>query len=91
MSEKNMNLNLAINPLPETDLKCDVNFQTREQASEFAKQWTRKTLMGHVISKATVTVTNVTKDSLAWINEYAENINYLASKSNKDLLSELGL
>lgn len=86
-----MNLNLTINPLPETDLKCDVNFQTREQANEFAKQWTRKTLMGHVISKTTVSVQNVTTETQKWINEYAENINFLASKTNEDLLNDLGL
>lgn len=86
-----MNLSLAVNPLPETDLTCDVKFNTREQANEFAKQWTRKTLMGHVICKTTVSVSNVTKESLKWINEYAEELNYLASATNEDLLSELGL
>ena len=86
-----MNSNLSVNPLPETDLTCDIKFHTRDQANEFAKQWTRKTLMGHAISKTTVSVSNVTKESLKWINEYVDEINYLASATNKDLLSELGL
>lgn len=61
--------------LPETDIKCTLTFSNPSQANEFAKMYTRKTLMGHSVGGCTVTVWNVTEEIKQWIDSYAKALN----------------
>jgi len=55
-------------------MDATLTFPTREQAQEFAKQWGRKSLMGHTMTaglhNVQVTVWNVTDELKQWIDEY---------------------
>ena len=62
------------NPLPETDLKATVKFPARGMALDFARDWTRYTLMGHSIKGNTVEVYNVTDESRVWIDSYVARL-----------------
>jgi len=51
-------------------------FNTRAQAEQFAKEWSRKTLMGHTLGKGMtdveVTVYDVTAELSDWIENYQQ-------------------
>ncbi len=55
--------------------KATLNFNSREEADEFAKQWSRKTLKGHTVGAKSVTVYDVTDEEKAWIDDYVSNAN----------------
>ena len=68
--------------LPETNLTAELTFNDRDSANLFARDYSRKTLMGHSISGSkenqagyTVKVYNVTSETKAWIDSYVQNIN----------------
>jgi hypothetical protein len=56
--------------LPDTDITAEIAFNSRDDANKFAKMYTRKTLMGHVITGSTVKVFNVTDEIKDFINDY---------------------
>ena len=60
-------------PLPNTNIVAKLTFKDRASADLFAKMYTRKSLMGHTVSKNTVTIYNVDNDMKAWINDYISN------------------
>jgi len=55
-------------------MKATLTFTTRQQAEDFAKAWSRKTLTGHTVSagmqNVQVTVWNVTDQLKEWIETY---------------------
>ena len=55
-------------------MKATLTFPTRQQAEDFAKEWSRKTLTGHTISAGMkdvqVTVWDVTDLLKNWIEDY---------------------
>lgn len=55
--------------------KATINFITRDQANEFARLWSRKTLTGHVINKSSVTVYDVDKSKKEFIDNYISKLN----------------
>ena len=61
--------------LPETDLTATIQFQNRKQADEFARQYSRRTLRGHVVSGSSVKVWNVTDSDKSWIDQYVAKLN----------------
>jgi len=72
-----MNINL-----PESDVTAELTFQSRDQANEFARMYSRKTLRGHTITGSTVKVWNVTDDDKAWIDSYVNQLNNLLLTTN---------
>lgn len=60
-------------------MNATITFSTREQAENFARAWTRKTLMGNTIgsgeNNVQVNVYNVTDELKEWINQYVSNAN----------------
>lgn len=60
-------------------MKATLNFENRNQANEFAIAWTRKSLMGHTISKASVDIYGITKELKSWIDSYVAKINQRAA------------
>ena len=65
-----MNINL-----PQTNETAEITFNNRDEANLFAKMYTRKTMMGHGITKSTVTVWNVTSETKQFIADYIDNLN----------------
>ena len=65
-------MNISNLDLPKTDTQATVTFPTSADANDFAKAYTRKTLMGHTVKSNEVTVYNVTDDCKAWIDTYIE-------------------
>ena len=59
-------------------MKAKLTFTNREQAEDFALNWTRHTLTGHTIGSGTenvvVSVYGVTDGKKAWINEFIKTI-----------------
>lgn len=53
-------------------MTAEITFETRDDANEFAKAWSRKTLTGHVITKTTVKVYDVDDSKVDFINSYIE-------------------
>lgn len=66
---------IAAGMIEKTNVTAELKFQTREQANDFARAWTFKSLMGHTISDSTVNVYNVNDSLKAWIDNYAANLN----------------
>jgi|GEM_PF-3052753 len=57
-------------------LEATLNFQDRNQANEFAKAWSRKSLMGHTVSKDnSVSIYGITDDLKLWIDNYVDACN----------------
>ena len=56
-------------------MKAIINFNTNEQANQFATQWSRKSMSGHTISDKSVSIYGITDDLKIWIDSYISNIN----------------
>ena len=65
-------MNISNIELPKTDLQATLNFPTAAAANDFAKAYTRKTLMGHTSKANSVTVYNITDPIKDWIDAYIE-------------------
>jgi len=63
--------------LPETNVTAEITFNDSQQAAEFAKAYTRKTLMGHIVGGSTVKVYNVTDEHKQFIDSWISKINNL--------------
>jgi hypothetical protein len=47
-----------------------LKFDTNDNADNFAKAYTKKFLLGHIVYKDTVKIYNVTDETKEWINNY---------------------
>jgi len=56
-------------------MKATINFNTNEQANEFAKQWGRKSMSGHTVSDKSVSIYGITDDLKIWIDIYISKLN----------------
>ena len=61
-------------------MKARIIFPTREQATDLAKAWTRKTLTGHTLGPDKqggfyVELYDVTEDRAEWINQQVAKLN----------------
>tara|TARA_R110000803_G_scaffold79043_3_gene144426 strand:+ start:666 stop:839 length:174 start_codon:yes stop_codon:yes gene_type:complete len=56
-------------------MKATLNFKSRKQANDFARAWTRKSLMGHTVSKHSVEIYDITEDLKSWVDDYVARAN----------------
>ena len=56
-------------------MKATINFNTNEQAQDFALQYSRATLGGTTIAGTKVSVYNVDADAKAFIDGYINRLN----------------
>jgi len=63
-----------MNKLPNTDVTAELKFPNREEANHFATMYTRKTLMGHIVSGSTVKIFNVTDEIKQWVSDYITSL-----------------
>tara|TARA_R100000951_G_scaffold15879_1_gene12501 strand:+ start:239 stop:412 length:174 start_codon:yes stop_codon:yes gene_type:complete len=56
-------------------MKATINFNTNEQAQDFALQYSRATLGGTTIADTKVSVYNVDADAKAFIDGYIDRLN----------------
>lgn len=61
-------------------------FTTNQEAEDFAKQYSRKTLRGHIVIQNSVKVYNLSTDDKSWIDNYINVLNtFKESKMNEEL------
>ena len=60
-------------------MEATLTFEKRNQAEQFAKAWSRKTLSGHTIMSGNenvkVHIYDITDDLIVWIDSYVSEIN----------------
>ena len=56
-------------------MNATLNFNTNQQAEDFALQYSRVTLNGHIIADTKVSVYNVDADTKTFIDEYVDKLN----------------
>lgn len=61
--------------LPEITKTVHITFSNINDADLFIELYTRQAL-GHSIIGSTVTVYNVTNETMEWINNYVDNLKY---------------
>ena len=56
-------------------MKATINFNTNEQAQDFALNYSRATLGGTTIANTKVSVYNIDQDAKAFIDNYINQLN----------------
>tara|TARA_R100000951_G_scaffold88429_1_gene76449 strand:- start:20 stop:271 length:252 start_codon:yes stop_codon:yes gene_type:complete len=61
------------------NMRATLTFETRYQAEEFAKEWSRKAMSGHTIHQGDknvkVDIYNITDELKIWIDNYVSKLN----------------